>query len=84
MESYIIMCRSITYAQKAARLLERANIGAFLVKAPQGVTPEGCSYGLKVTPRNKRRALEIMHRAGIRSGRVYRIKSDGSAVEVEA
>ncbi len=83
MENYIIMCRSITYAQRASRLLERANVGAFLVKGPQGVTPEGCSYGIRVAGRNKWRALEIMHRAGIATGRVYRVERDGSVVEVE-
>lgn len=82
MESYIIMCRSLTYAQRAERLLTRSNIGAGLVKAPQGVTPEGCSYGLRVSARNRAKALVIMKSAGIATGKVYRMDSAGNAAEV--
>ena len=35
---YLIMCRSLTYAQRAARVLERAGIGAGIIKAPAGLT----------------------------------------------
>ncbi len=84
MDNYIIMCRSITHAQRAARLLERANIGAYIVKAPQGLSPEGCSYGLRIAGRNRHRATEILKMSGLRFGRVFRLLDDGSASEVDA
>ncbi len=83
MENYIIMCRSVTYAQRALRLLERAGIPAYIAKAPQGMTPEGCSYGVRVARKNGHRAMEILRGAGIRMGRVYRQGPGNGAREVE-
>ena len=34
---YLIMCKSLTNAQRAALLLERRGIGAAVVKAPQSL-----------------------------------------------
>lgn len=83
MEYCIIMCRSLTYAQRAVRLLERENVRAHLAKAPQGVTPEGCSYGVRVAKRNLDKAVGLMTDAGIRRGRIYSIDSKGRAEVVE-
>ena len=41
---YLIMCRSLTWAQRSAALLERGGITASVVKAPQGLSPSGCAY----------------------------------------
>lgn len=83
MDYCIIMCRSLTYAQRAVRLLETRRIYASLTKAPQGVTPEGCSYGVRVRASFLERALKMLAEAGIRTGRIYRIGSAGEVVEVE-
>ena len=79
---YIIMCRSLTYAQRAARILEREGIYAGLSKAPQGATPEGCTFGVKLAERHWKRGLEILSRAGIRVGRVFALTEDGKSKEV--
>ena len=83
MENYIIMCRSVTYAQRSQRLLERAGIAAYISKAPQAVTPEGCSYGVRVSRKNGHRAMEILRGAGIKTGRIYRVNPDGEIREVD-
>jgi len=77
------MCRSLTYAQRAVRLLERENIHARLGKAPQVVTPGGCSYGVKVRAKDTERAIAHMSMGGIRRGKVFRFDANGKAVEVE-
>ena len=41
MQHYLIMCRSLTYAQRAQQALERAGIPAAVVKAPQSVSAAG-------------------------------------------
>ena len=35
MTQYLLMCRSLTYAQKSVKLLERSGITAAVVKAPR-------------------------------------------------
>ena len=72
MEHYIIMCRSLSYAQRGERILEKAGITAYIIKAPQGVTPEGCSYGLRVSRSRGRGAIELLKKSGIRLGKVFR------------
>ena len=63
---YILMCRSMTTAQKAVRLLERRGIYAVSAKAPQSANPAGCPYGARVAERNLRAAEEALRAAGIR------------------
>ena len=81
MDRFVIMCRSISYAQRGERLLGRYNIGSYIVKVPQHISPEGCSYGLRVGEKNRDKALVILKNAGIRLGKVFRINSDGSYTE---
>ena len=45
---YLIMCRSLTNAQRAAALLERKGISAAIIKAPQGLSTSGCGYALSL------------------------------------
>lgn len=46
---YVFMCRSLTYAQSAARVLEKNAISASVKKAPTGLSGSGCSYSVSVS-----------------------------------
>lgn len=81
---YLIMCRSLTYAQRAARVLERAGITAIVTKAPQGVATEGCGYCVKVSERRLADALHALNNAGLAPGKVFLLGPDGAAQEVGA
>ncbi len=63
---YILMCRSLTTAQKAAHTLQRAGIYAVVTKAPQSANPGGCTYGVKIAERNMTSAMRELSAAGIR------------------
>lgn len=62
MVNYLIMCRSLTYAQKIAKTLERAGINAWIIRSPASITPSGCSHSVKIAERNLTRALQVIHR----------------------
>ena len=79
---YIILCRSMTAAQRAARLLSSARVFASVTKAPQSANPGGCTYGVKIGERNLDRALELMRAAGLPTGGVFALYRDGSLSEV--
>lgn len=49
---YLIVCRSLTYAQRTASALERAGITAHILRSPKMVSGEGCS-----TPSRFRNAI---------------------------
>ncbi len=81
---YIIMCRSLTYAQRAVRLLEQSGLFAVLSKAPQELTDGGCNYGVKIRLRDLDKAQEALKRSRIRTGRIIGIDDFGRASEVDA
>ncbi len=62
----ILMCRSLTTAQKAAGILQKAGIFASVTKAPQSANPSGCTYGVKIADRNLKAAMDTLEAAGIR------------------
>ena len=66
MEYYLIVCRSITQAQRAGRLLAAAGVTFRIFRSPAGLTERGCSYSLKVSQANGARALSLLREGGIR------------------
>ena len=78
----LIVCRSLTYAQRGVRLLERAGISAYLVRAPRLIAQAGCAYCIKVSQRWLERAVELMREAKLVSRGVYQQLEDGSYEEV--
>lgn len=79
---YLIVCRSLTYAQRTAAVLERAGITAHILRSPKGIDREGCSHAVKVAERNLADALVILGRAQLSPKRIYIMSSDGSYKEV--
>ena len=62
---YILMCRSLTLAQRASRVLQRSGIFAAVTKAPQSANPGGCTYGVKIAQRNLAAAQARLEQANI-------------------
>ena len=79
---YILMCRSMTSAQKAVRLLQKAGIYASVAKAPQSANPGGCTYGAKVADRNVYAAAGILEKAGVKVEKILALEG-GMAREVQ-
>lgn len=83
MSSYLVMCRSLTYAQRAVRILERSGITAVIAKAPSGLSAEGCTYGIKISDKNFTIALSYLKSAGFNYGKVFVIAPAGEYREVQ-
>ena len=79
---YFIICRSLTYAQRTARTLERAGISAYITRAPRSVAAEGCGYGVKIAERHLANALQLLKREGLGPKRVYLLDQAGNYSEV--
>ena len=78
---YLFMCRSLTYAQRAARLLERSGITGTVVRVPRSVSARGCAYGVLVSPRQRERALAVLSSGGLAPERIYIRRPDGALEE---
>lgn len=80
---YLIICRSLTYAQRTARALERAGIPCQVMRTPQSAAGEGCSHCVRVAQRWLAPALERLNREGLGAKRVFLQEASGVYSEVE-
>lgn len=81
MMQYLIMCRSMTYAQRSAAVLERAGISARVVKAPQGLSSSGCGYGVSLYRRFDE-ARNLLKENGLLNGKIFFRDDDGEFREI--
>ncbi len=79
---YIFMCRSLTYAQSAARALERNAISATIKKAPAGLSGSGCSYSVSVSRHKAAAAAALLRREGLMQGKIFLQHDNGAYTEV--
>ena len=77
--NYWIMCRSLTHAQRSARLLERSGITATVMKAEAVLSEGGCRYAVKLT-RHFEDALKILRGNDMIRGRIY-LQNDAGGYE---
>ena len=77
MSYYLILFRSLTYAQRGAAALERAGITAQIMRAPKSVSKAGCGYCIRISQRWFPDALQILRRTGLDPLQVYRTSGGG-------
>ena len=77
----LIMCKSLTTAQRGALLLERRGISASVVKAPQHLRGSGCGYALSLY-RNLEEAVMTLRNARLLTGKIYCRLDNGEYQEV--
>jgi len=80
MPQYLIVCRSLTYAQRAQKLLEHAGITATVVRAPAEATGTGCGYCVKVPENKLADALKTLKRNDYSPIKIL-MKRDGNVFE---
>ncbi len=79
---YLIICKSLTYAQRTASVLSKVGITAHIMRTPRTIASEGCSHGVKIAQRRLPDALVALNRAELSPQRVYITAGDGSYQEV--
>ncbi len=78
MSYYLIVCQSITYAQRIASLLNRGGVRAYIIRTPKALSPRGCSHSVRISEKSFPRAQEILADAGLRSEHIYHAAPDGA------
>lgn len=79
---YLIVCRSLTYAQRTEAALSRAGIPGRILRSPKVIDADGCSHSVRVRERDLVPALAALKRAGLPPKRVF-ISSEEGYREVE-
>jgi hypothetical protein len=80
---YLLTCRSLTYAQRAAKALEHAGVTAIVTKVPQLITSDGCGYCVKVSAKHVSNALIALKDAELYPIKIYVLYADGNYGEVK-
>ena len=81
---YLIICRSLTYAQRTAQVLERAGIFGAVLRSPKLISKEGCGYCVRIQERKLTDALIVLRREGLAPKQVFLQSADGGYSEVKA
>ena len=74
MEHYLILARSITYAQRMERVLAKAGIRGQIFRAPRDLTELGCAYALKIMPANIFAAVYILRNHALEPIKVFQFQ----------
>ena len=82
MNHALILCRSVTQAQRLGRLLASRGIANRMFRAPVGLTDRGCSYAVRLREETLADTLLLMKQHGIRPMKVLRQNWDDSYDEV--
>lgn len=65
MNDYLIICRSITHAQRVSRVLQRAGIFHQVFRVPAGLSKSGCGYAVSVRPETIEVSMQTLRRNNI-------------------
>ena len=71
MEYYLILARSVTYAQRMQRAMTGAGIRCQMFRAPRDLSESGCGYALKLGLSDLAGALNVIYGAGLGPVRVF-------------
>ena len=82
MRIFIITFRSVTFAQRGERLLNRSNHRCVLQRTHKWMEQQGCGYGLRLRGKDLHRALDILRQEDISWRKVYGFTREGRAEEL--
>ena len=71
MEYYLILARSVTFAQRIQKALASAGIRSQMFRAPREVTELGCAYGVHVAASDIRAAMKILRQTNLRPVQLF-------------
>ena len=80
--SYLILCRSLTYAQRTNRILDANGIFSRIVRTPKLIAKDGCGHCVQIRGHDLARALQVLKQNSLTPKRVY-IQQENQYDEVE-
>ena len=83
MKFYFITFRSVTFAQRGEKLLNRNSIRCTLQRTPRWMEEQGCGYSLRLWTKEVETAVELLRREQVPLKRVYVQLGEGLLEEVK-
>lgn len=81
MRIYFITVRSVTYGQRAERVLQKNNIRCTLQRTPKWMEEQGCGYCLRLRSEDIAAAVRILRASSVPFRRVYGQLPNGDVKE---
>ena len=78
----LIICRSVTYAQRAQHILKRRGYTATVVRPGVEIIGDSCGFAVKVPERFLTDAVNIIRTNGIHPIRIVNVEPNGVIREV--
>lgn len=82
MSGFMILMRSVTYAQRAQRFLAKKGINTSVVRLDANITGVGCGFAVKVPEIFLAEAIDELKKQGFALSRVLIVEQDGSTREM--
>ena len=79
---YYITFRSVTFAQRGEKLLQKKNIRVYLMRTPRWMEEQGCGYALKLWTGEISGIVHLLRENRIQLRKVYVQREDGAMEEV--
>ena len=73
MEHYLILARSITFAQRMQSALGRAGIRCQIFRAPRDLTDLGCAYAVEVPEGDIQAVMTVFYREALRPVQIFAV-----------
>lgn len=71
MEHYLIIARSVTYAQRMQSALKRTGIRCRIFRAPRELVDLGCAYAVEIPERELAAALSVLRRESLNPVQIF-------------
>ena len=84
MRLYFITFRSVTFAQRAEKLLNQRGHRVSLMRTPRWMEEQGCGYALKLWSHEIQSVVKLLRENKIQLRKVYVQLEDGQMEEVKA
>ena len=82
MQSYLLLCRSITHAQRMSMALERVGVRGRITRPPVDMTAKGCAYAVRIGAAHYESAMRELTAAQVLPERVFFVPGDGVYREI--
>ena len=77
MEHYLLIARSVTYAQRMQRALSLCGVRCRIFRAPRDLTDRGCAYAVRIGGDSLPAALRALRREGLDPVQIFCAQPDG-------
>jgi len=82
LQNYLLLCRSITHAQRMSSALERVGVRGRIFRPPLGLTDRGCSYAVGIGARYLEAAMRQLRTEQLLPEHVFYAAGDGTYREI--